>query len=164
MTTSSKIDPKLDLVLERIVDVKPELVWKAWTQPEQIKKWFTPAPWKTIECQIDLKLGGIFHTTMQSPEGDKFPNSGCYLEIVPNQKLVWTSALLPGFRPVVKVENGAGMLFTATILLEPHGKGTKYTAIAMHSVPEDCMKHKEMGFHDGWGKALDQLVEAMKDL
>ncbi len=161
MTNSYSIDPKLDLVLERIVDVKPELLWKAWTQPEHIKKWFTPAPWKTVDCQIELKPGGTFRTTMQSPEGETFPNVGCFLEIVANRKLVWTSALLPGFRPVAKVENGADLLFTATILLEPHGAGTKYTAIAMHSISADCLKHKEMGFHEGWGKALDQLVEAM---
>ena len=157
-----KIDPKLDLVLERIVEVKPEQVWKAWTQPEHIKKWFTPAPWKTIECTIDLRPGGIFHTTMQSPEGQTFPNAGCFLEIVPNKKLVWTSALHPGYRPMPKPENGAGILMTAIILMEPHAKGTKYTAIAMHSNPEDCASHKQMGFHEGWGKALDQLVAAMQ--
>lgn len=156
-------NPELDLVLERVVDVSPELVWAAWTTPEHLKKWFTPAPWKTVDCEIDLRPGGIFRTTMQSPEGQNFPNSGCYLEIVKNRKLVWTNALAPGYRPVGNVESACGMfLFTAVISLEPQGKGTKYTALVIHRDKEGCQQHAEMGFADGWGKALDQLVEAMK--
>src|SRR5690242_2821697 len=102
MTTSllhAHPNPSLDLVLERVVDVPRELVWSAWTTPEHIKKWFTPAPWTTIACEIDLRPGGAFRTTMRSPEGEEFPNVGCYLEVVPNERLVWTNALGPGFRP-----------------------------------------------------------------
>ena len=64
-------DPQLDLVFERIVDVSPELVWAAWTTPEHLKHWFTSAPWKTIDCEIDLYPGGLFHTVMCSPEGQE---------------------------------------------------------------------------------------------
>lgn len=157
-------DPKLDLVLERVVDVPRELVWQAWTMPEHVKKWFTPAPWTTTDCEIDLRPGGLFRTVMRSPEGQEFPNVGCYLEIVTNEKLVWTDALLPGYRPVLKSESGAGMLFTAVILLETHEKGTKYTAIAMHKDEADKSNHEEMGFHDGWGKCFDQLVALVKQI
>ena len=93
-------DPKLDLVLERVVPVPRERVWSAWTTPEHVKQWFTPAPWTTVDCEIDLRPGGIFRTVMRSPEGEEFPNLGCYLEIIPNEKLVWTNALAPGFRPI----------------------------------------------------------------
>jgi uncharacterized protein YndB with AHSA1/START domain len=86
-------DPERDLILERVVDVAPELVWAAWTKPEHIKKWFTPAPWTTVDCEIDLWPGGNVRTVMRSPEGKEFPNEGCYLEIVENKKLVWTGAL-----------------------------------------------------------------------
>ena len=65
-------NPKLDLVLERIVDVPRELVWMAWTAPEHLKKWFTPVPWTTVDCEIDLRPRGIFHTVMRSPEGQEF--------------------------------------------------------------------------------------------
>lgn len=153
-----KINPELDLILERVVDVKPEIVWKAWTRPEHLKRWFVPAPWTIAEVEVDLKPGGIFKTVMQSPEGQKFPNMGCFLEIVENKKLVWTDVLLPGFRPVQSLESGAGLAFTATILIEPQGQGTKYQAIVMHGDPESRKKHEAMGFHDGWGKCLDQLV------
>jgi uncharacterized protein YndB with AHSA1/START domain len=149
------LDAKRDLVLERVVDVPPRLVWAAWTTPEHIKKWFTPAPWRTVECAIDLRPGGSFRTVMRSPEGQEFPGDACYLEIVENEKLVWTAALQPGYRPQT---TPGELLFTAMILLEPHGAGTKYTAIVIHGDEASAKKHADMGFQDGWGKALDQLV------
>jgi len=158
-------DPKLDLVLERIVDVPPALVWKAWTTPEHLKKWFTPAPWKTVECEIDLRPGGIFRTVMRSPEGQDFPNVGCYLEIVPDQKLVWTDALVAGYRPATETGHcGIGAPMTAIITLEPHGKGTKYIATALHGTEASRAKHAELGFHEGWGTALDQLVAMAREM
>ena len=158
-------DPKRDLVFERFVDLPRDLVSRAWTRPEHIKKWFTPAPWTTIDCEIDLRPGGIFRTIMRSPEGQEFPNIGCYLEVVPPERLVWTNVPAPGFRPS-RMEtriNCDGFSFTAVIALEPHGAGTKYTALVMHSDEDGRKQHEEMGFHDGWGKALDQLVEAAKN-
>lgn len=159
MTDRPEINPELDLVLERVVDVRPELVWRAWTEPEHLMRWFTPAPWKTIACEIDLRPGGLFSTTMRSPEGqDQEPSVGCFLEVVENRKLVFTDALGPGYRPT-----GAPFM-TAMVLLEPEGSGTRYTAIAMHTDAAGKNKHEEMGFHDGWGKALDQLVNVAKKL
>ena len=161
-------DPRLDLVLERIVDVPRELVWLAWTTPEHVKKWFTPSPWTTVDCEIDLRPGGIFRTVMRSPEGKEFPNVGCYLEVIRNEKLVWTTALAPGYRPSgppsVEVAECGVILFTAIISFEPQGNGTKYTALAIHGEEEDRKKHEEMGFHDGWGKALDQLIAIVKKM
>jgi uncharacterized protein YndB with AHSA1/START domain len=159
-----EIDPKLDLVLERTVDVPPALVWKAWTEAEHLVKWFTPAPWKTVECEIDLRPGGIFRTVMESPEGQRFPGTGCYLEVVPERKLVWTSALGPGFRPVKPKGGGdcMDMAFTAAILLEAAEGGTRYTAVAIHGEEESRKRHEEMGFYDGWSAVLDQLVALVK--
>jgi uncharacterized protein YndB with AHSA1/START domain len=73
-----KQDPRLDLLLERIVDVPPVLVWAAWTEPVRLKKWFTPAPWQTVDCEIDLRPGGIFRFVMRSPEGEEFPHVGSH--------------------------------------------------------------------------------------
>jgi len=104
---------------------------------------------------------------MQSPEGQKFPNMGCYLEIVENTRLTWTNALAPGFRPVPEPEAQPGhecaeFLFTATIMLEKHGNGTKYAALAQHRDKAAKVRHSEMGFEEGWGTCLDQLVAMVK--
>jgi uncharacterized protein YndB with AHSA1/START domain len=155
------MNPKTDLVLERVVDVKPELVWKAWTTPENLKRWFTPAPWKTVHAEIDLRPGGKFHTVMESPEGEQVPNTGCLLEVVPNRKLVWTGALLPDYRPA-DLKADVPFVFTAVIAMEAHGGGTRYTATVMHSNEGGREKHEAMGFHHGWGLALDQLVAMAK--
>lgn len=159
-------NPKLDLIFERTVDVPRELVWAAWTRPEHLKKWFTPAPWTTVDCEIDLRPGGIFRTVMRSPEGQDFPNLGCYLEVVPNEKLVWTSALGPGYRPLIRMSTGTceELYFTAILTLEALGRRTKYRAVAIHGDEASSKKHEEMGFQDGWGAALDQLVELAKTL
>ncbi|MBW8779084.1 MAG: SRPBCC family protein [Burkholderiales bacterium] len=131
------IDPELDLVLERVVAVPRRLVWRAWTQPEHMVKWFCPLPWKTTDAKVDLQPGGIFQTTMQGPEGPGFTNTGCILQVVDDELFVWTGTLGPGFRP----------------------QDTKYTAIARHGDVAARQAHEQMGFHAGWGKALDQLVE-----
>ncbi|HET6389366.1 SRPBCC family protein [Hyphomicrobium sp.] len=151
-----KIDPKLDLVLEREIDVPVELVWTAWTTPRHIKEWFVPKPWTITHCEIDLRPGGAFNTTMRSPEGQEFPNAGCFLEIVEHQRLVFTDTLLPGFRPAEKP------FFTGALLLEPNGQGTRYTAIAIHGSEESRKSHEEMGFHDGWGTVASQMVDYIK--
>ncbi len=152
---------KLDLSFTRTVDVPRSLVWRAWTEPELLMPWFCPQPWKTIACEIDLRPGGAFSTTMQSPEGDEFPNIGCYLDIKTNERLVWTNALLPGFRPSNDSDED-GFMFTAMIELEDDGQGTRYTATVIHADEAGCTKHAEMGFEHGWGAALDQLVAMIK--
>ena len=149
-------DPTLDLVLERDVDVPRALVWAAWTTPEHLMKWFVPAPWSMAGCELDLRPGGRFRTVMRSPEGEEFPSDGCYLEVVPERRLVFTDALLPGYRP------SREPFFTAVVELSDRGTGTRYVATALHRDPETRAKHEEMGFADGWGKALDQLVAHVK--
>lgn len=149
-------DPELDLVLERVVDVPPELVWKAWTRPEHLVHWFVPAPWTLADCSVDLRPGGAFRTVMRSPEGEEFPSAGCYLEIVENRKLVFTDALLPGYRPSLEP------FFTAVVTLEPEGTGTRYVARAIHRDREGRDRHEAMGFHEGWGTCLDQLVALVR--
>jgi uncharacterized protein YndB with AHSA1/START domain len=156
MTSVIRIDPALDLVLERDIDVPVELVWKAWTTPSSLKEWFVPKPWSITSVEIDLRPGGIFATTMRSPEGQEFPNVGSYIEVVPNERLVFTDTLLPGYRPSEKP------YFSAVLELSPIPGGTRYRAIAIHGTPENRKSHEEMGFHDGWGTVVTQMVEHIK--
>lgn len=151
-------DPALDLVLERVIDVPPRAVWAAWTTPDLLRRWFCPLPWTVSDCEIDLRPGGMFRTTMRSPEGKEFPNLGCWLEIVPERRLVWTDTLLPGFRP------GPHPFITAVITMEPQGTGTRYAAMALHRDAAEMKRHEEMGFREGWGAALEQLVALARTL
>jgi len=111
-----------------------------------------------VEVELDLRPGGVFRSVMRSPEGAEFPNIGCCLEVVENRRLTFTDALGPGFRPTEKP------FFTAIVTMEPEGTGTRYVARAIHGTAADRKKHEEMGFHEGWGKALDQLVEVAGEL
>ena len=128
--------------------------------------WFCPLPWKTIACEIDLRPGGSFYTVMQSPEGQQFPNTGCYLEVIPDQKLVLTNALLPGFRPLPAsshtVTEGLDFTFTAILELADHADGSRYSATVIHADEAACQKHAAMGFEAGWNAALDQLLAILK--
>jgi uncharacterized protein YndB with AHSA1/START domain len=140
-----KPDPNLDLVLERNVPVSPRQLWAAW---------------KTTACEIDLRPGGKFRSTMMGPNGEGHANDGCFLEIVKERKLVWTDVLLEGFRPSAT----PFLTFTAIVEMKPKGKGAIYKATVLHRDPAGRKQHEEMGFRDGWGKATDQLVEAAKAL
>lgn len=133
-----------------------EQLWSGWTDPSVLVRWFTPAPWVTTEVEIDLRPGGVFRTVMQGPDGERNEGSGCVLMAEPFRKFVWTSALGPGFAPVPAV--GDGFLFTAVLEFAAAGKGAVYRATARHANAADATAHSDMGFHVGWGAALDQLV------
>jgi uncharacterized protein YndB with AHSA1/START domain len=158
-------DPKLDLQQLREIDVPVADVWRAWTQPDVLKKWFCPRPWKVVECDIDLRPGGIFRTLMQSPDGQNMPmGAGAYLVVEPEQRLVWTNALGPGFRPNPLPENQQ-MGFSFVVDLKLHalpGGRTRYHARVMHATEAARDAHAAMGFEAGWNTALDQMVELMR--
>lgn len=153
-------DPNLDLLLFRELPITTDQVWRAWTEPQLLMKWFTPAPWRTVECEIDLRPGGIFRTVMEGPDGESGGGTGCYLEVVPNARLVWTGALLPDFRPAV-IDEGVPV-FTARIDMEPTDSGCRYAVTARHATVEAAQSHRDMGFDAGWGAALDQMVALMQ--
>ncbi|MDR3376015.1 MAG: SRPBCC family protein [Ancalomicrobiaceae bacterium] len=152
------INPELDLVLERVVDVAPRLVWAAWTKPELIKQWFCPRPWMVTDCRIDLRPGGEFYTLMQGPDGQSFPMDGCILDVVEGERLVLTDTLTAGYRPAEKP------FFSSIVQFIPEGAGTRYIATAIHGTAATRQSHIDMGFHQGWGTALDQLVELARTL
>ena len=153
------MNTKFELQLTREISVSPQQVWKAWTSPEVLKQWWTPKPWRTVECEIDLQIGGRFYTRMQGPNGEDIPGEGCILRVEENKNLAWTDCLLPGFRPASEP------FMTAVLTVEDLGNGnSQYTATVYHKDEAGKKKHEEMGFFDGWGTALSQLVEVAKSL
>lgn len=145
------LDPKTDLVLERVVNAPRDLIWECWTTPEHLVHFFVPKPHKVTGCTINLRVGGAFNTTFDV-EGNEMKNEGVYLEVVPKEKLVFTDAYSEGWKPAPEP------FMTAILLLEDAGEGrTKYTAIARHRNPETRQQHEDMGFFDGWGTVVTQL-------
>ena len=148
------LDPKTDLELVRELKAPPSKVWRCWTEPALIERWFAPRPVVTRDVSIELVAGGSFKTTMDVPDHGTMVGHGCILEVEHERRLVWTDLMQGGFRP-----NADCFGFTAMILLEPKGTGTLYRALALHRKPEDAENHAKMGFHEGWGTAAAQLDE-----
>jgi uncharacterized protein YndB with AHSA1/START domain len=148
-----------DLVLTRIIDAPREKLFRAWTEPELIVKWFAPKPWTTSKSEVDLRPGGQSTLVMRSPEGVDYPNLGVYLEVERPSRIVVTDAFEAGWKPSAKP------FMTAIITFEDLGDGrTRYTARARHWTMEDRKTHEEMGFHQGWGQCADQLAELVKTI
>lgn len=151
------LDPARDLVLDRVLKAPPALVWRCWTEPALICQWFCPKPWSVSEAVVDLRAGGRFFTLMNGPDGERVPNEGAFLEVVPERKLVFTDMFTEDFAPVDLVASGAGLHFAAILTFEPAGAGTRYRAVARHRSATDAATHQDMGFQVGWGIAADQL-------
>ena len=148
-----------DLVLTRVMDVPREKLFRCWTEPELMKQWFAPRPWTTPQVEVDLRPGGNSLVVMRSPEGQDYPNPGVYLEVMKNEKIVFTDAYTKAWEPAAKP------FFTAIVTFEDLGGGkTRYTATARHWTTEARETHEKMGFHEGWGQCADQLVEVAKKL
>jgi len=156
-----------DLTFERVVPVTAAQLWQGWTDSATLMKWFTPAPWRTVDAEIDPCPGGIFRTVMQGPNGESGGGGvGCVLEAVPNRRFVWTTALGPGFVPNAPVEGG--FHFTGILEFLPvdgnlgsgatSTGGMLYRATGRHATQAEADQHAAMGFEVGWGLALDQLV------
>ena len=157
----------IDLVLERTLDTPVDLVWAAYTDPEHLKQWFAPRPYQITECELDLRPGGIFRIRMVGPDGfdTGHGNAGCVLEVEQGKKLIWTSALGPGYRPAEMGEGCESFPMTAIVTFEDAGNGkTAYRAVALHKDAKDKAAHEKMGFHDGWGTVAGQLEEFAKGL
>ena len=155
MSTHITADPMLDLVLERFIDAPRHLVWEALTKPEHLKEWYMPRPWgRVAACKMDVRPGGIFSIDIASPEGQESPNLGCFLEVVPMERLVWTSMLFPEYRPAVFDD----IPITAVVTMKAEGTGTRYVFTALHRNEADLATNKESGFYQGTEIAVDQFV------
>jgi len=153
-----ELDPTTDLSFTRTLAVPRHLIWECWTVPKHIPHFFIPAPHKVTSVEIDLRVGGRFNTTFDV-EGNVMENLGVYLEVVPEEKLVFTDTYSEGWKPAPDPFMTAILLLTDT----PDG-GTSYTAIARHRNPETRATHEKMGFFDGWGTVVTQLEAYAKGL
>ena len=147
-----------ELSLVRIIDAPPEKVFRAWTEPTLLKQWFTPRPWTVASAELDVRPGGSSVIVMRGPDGRESPNRGVYLEVVKNARLVVTDAYTEAWVPSEKP------FMTAVVTFENEAGRTRYTARVFHWSEADRKAHEEMGFHQGWSKATDQLAELVATL
>src|SRR6185312_13103779 len=155
MSNRLTINPKLDLVLERFIDAPARLVWEALTKPEHLKEWYMPRQWGRVSrAELDLRPGGVFSIDIVTAGGQEVPNLGCVLDVVPMERLVWTSMLFPDYRPAVFDD----IPITAIITVESVGIGTRYVFTALHRDEADVEKNKTSGWLEGTEIALDQLA------
>ena len=148
-----------ELTITRIIDAPPAKLFRCWTEPELMKEWFTPRPWTTPVIETDARSGGSSYILMRGPNGEEFPNRGMYLEVVPNEKIVFTDAFTSAWQPSEKA------FMVGIVTFEDMGGGkTRYTALARHWNSDDMKTHQEMGFEAGWDAAADQLEAFVKTI
>lgn len=155
MSKPSTFNPKLDFAIERFIDAPTRLVWEALTTPEHLKEWYMPKPWgRVARAEMDVRPGGIISIDIAVGDGPEVPNVGCILEVVPMERLVWTSMLFPGYRPAVFDD----IPITAIMTMESVGTGTRYIFTALHRHTADLETNKASGFYQGTEIAIDQFV------
>src|SRR4051794_7946885 len=155
MSKQFTLDPKLDFAIERFIDAPTRLVWDALTKPEHLKEWYMPRSWgRVARAQVDLRPGGIISIDIATGDGREVPNVGCIVEVVPMERLVWTSMLFPEYRPAVFDD----VPITAIMTMESVGTGTRYVFTALHRNEADLATNKTSGFYEGSEMAADQLV------
>lgn len=148
-----------DLVIERTVKATRDQLWRAWSDPKLLAQWWCPKPWATEVRAFDFRPGGDFHTFLRGPKGGESDNPGCFLEIVHQEKIVFTSMLTGGWRPT-----SPWIGITAFFTMTDEGNGTRYTARCLHRNADESKKHENMGFFDGWGTCITQLDELASKL
>ena len=156
MSKQFAIDPQLDFSIERFIDAPAAILWKALTTPEHLKEWYMPREWGRVSrVEIDVRPGGIISIDIAVGDGPAMPNVGCILDVIPMQRLVWTSMLFPGYRPAVFDD----IPITAIMTMEAEGTGTRYVFTALHRNEADLETNKSSGFQQGTGIAVDQFVQ-----
>lgn len=161
MTRHFTFNPKLDFAIERFIDAPTRLVWEALTKPEHLKEWYMPKAWGRVSrAEMDVRPGGIISIDIAVADGPDVPNVGCVLEVIPMERLVWTSMLFPGYRPAVFDD----IPITAIMTMKAEGTGTRYVFTALHRNETDFKTNRESGFYEGTEIAVDQFVAHVKSM
>jgi uncharacterized protein YndB with AHSA1/START domain len=146
-------DPELDLTISRVIKAPRQAVWDAWTDRASFEQWWIPAPARCKVMEMELRPGGSFVTQMSEDGGEFAPHlRACFLAVDDLERIVFTNALVGGWRPAEQP------FMTAIITMQDHPLGTEYVAHVMHKNNADRSLHEELGFYDGWGTVIEQLA------
>lgn len=149
------IDPRLDLTIRRVIRAPRSAIWRAWTEPDRLERWWVPAPTVARVDRLDVRPGGAFVTSM-SDDGRAFMShtDSIFLVVEPQDRIVFTNAITSSWRPAAP----APVPMTAEITFTDHPDGTDYRAVVRHGNPADRDHHEELGFSEGWGSVADALA------
>jgi uncharacterized protein YndB with AHSA1/START domain len=153
---------KEEFVITRVFNAPRSRVWKAWTDPEQLKQWWGPKNFTSSVAKIDLRVGGKYLNCMRSPDGKDFWSTGTYMEIVPVEKIVVTDSFADDKGNVVPATYygmGPGFPLEAliTMTFEDYQGKTKFTL--RYSGIKDLNSADRMNMEQGWSETFDKLDE-----
>lgn len=150
-----ELDPALDLRIDRVIRAPRPRVWKAWTDPLDLARWWLPAPMRCRVEHLDVVSGGAFVTSM-SDDGVAFvPHlDACFVVVEPGERIVFTNSLDSRWRPA----SPAPVSMAAEITLGDHPQGTDYCVVVRHADAGSRAHHEALGFANGWGTVTAQLA------
>src|SRR3990170_1407524 len=151
-----------EIIIARIFDAPRELVWRAWTDPRIVKRWWGPKGFTTPVCEIDLQIGGRYLYCIRSPEGKDYWGTGVYREIVPLDRVISTDSfadekgnVVPATHYGMSADVPLEMLVTVTF--EDLGGKTRMT-LRHEGLPAGEMSD---GAGAGWNESFDKLAEVL---
>lgn len=146
-----------EIVISRVVDAPQELVWKVWTEPEHVAKWWGPNGFTCTIETMDVRPGGMWKLVMHGPDGVDYPNKSRFIEVVKPERIVFSHG---GAK-----EGGPGVHFEATWTFEALGGKTRVTGRLLFPTAEKRdFVVKEFGAIEGGKQNLERLAEYLKEV
>lgn len=153
------------ILITRVFNAPRALVWRAWTDPEHVEKWFGPRGFTTTVEKQELRVGGRSRYVMHGPDGKDYPSEGTFREIVPMERIVTTDEFAEDYDNTTDSDLPAGIILT--VLFEDvgdDGTKTRVTLRIQHPTAEEKKKHEDMGVVGGWNSSLDCLEELLSQM
>ena len=138
-----------EVLVTRLVSAPPELVFRAWTDADQVARWFAPEGYGVPSCVVDARPGGEWLLTWLTPEGTEYPNRGVYREVVPPERIIYVEYWAE--------RDGPPHEFEVTVTLYPMGDQTALTVRTVFDSVAMREGAQTQGFEVGWGQLLDRL-------
>jgi uncharacterized protein YndB with AHSA1/START domain len=142
---------ELDLVLTRLIDAPQDRVWQAWTTPALVSRFWGPRGATVLNCEMDLRPGGVFTITQRDADGSENTFNGFFAAIAAPERLAFTDKLAADGTPSPEA------FLLATITLEAQGDKTLLTARVHHYTAANRDTHAELGFFGSWTEMIDRL-------
>ena len=155
MNAPAEAPAQAEVNLTRVVNAPVELVWKAWTDPRHMARWWGPKSFTNPVCELDLRPGGAIRIHMRAPDGTVYPMTGTFEEVAPPNRLVFTS--------VARDDDGKPLLEGhTTVTFEDVGGKTKLTVLSRAVGLAPIAPQMLAGMQQGWTQSLDKLAELVE--